>query len=218
MNLPRLLAALLLLLAATAARAEDYGRFVGRLILTDEAIDDCWGEDVDGFFSIFRLVEDFSFVDPDHTDWQVPSGTCVNGASIPGPFWSVIGGPWSGKYRRASVIHDHYVRVRTRGWQETHRVFYQGMLASGVSASQAKLMYYAVRRFGKRWDAPTRSLTPCDGTTGETCGAAPGVIVTTPEIPAGDISGLLQGLDFDALSLDEIDRIADDRFRAAEGP
>ncbi|WP_181366478.1 DUF1353 domain-containing protein [Albidovulum aquaemixtae] len=203
-----------LALAMTPVRADEFGRFVGRLILSDEQLDECFASDEDGFFSIFRLVEEFHFIDPNQIDWSVPSGTCVNGASIPAAFWSVMGGPWSGKYRRASVIHDHYVRTRVRTWQDTHRAFYYGMRAGDVSATQAKLMYYAVRRFGKRWDLKTRSLPEC-GSDNTDCGVArvakPDWILV-PEVPNGDISELVVGMDFDAMSLEEIDRIADEQL------
>ena len=210
------LALALLMTTHAAAQADQFGRFVGRLILSDEAIEDCFAEDVDGWFSIFRLVENFQYVDPDDTVWTVPPGVCVNGASIPAAFWSVIGGPWSGKYRRASVIHDHYVRTRERSWQDTHRVFYHGMLAGGVAERQAKMMYFAVRRFGKRWGGTTRSFGLCLDTADAPCGAAAAALpVFTPEPPGADILDLVGGMDFDRLSLEAIDEIADAQLRAA---
>ena len=38
--------------------------------------------------------------------WTAPKGAKVDGASIPQLFWTPIGGPFEGKYRYASVIHD----------------------------------------------------------------------------------------------------------------
>lgn len=100
------------------------------------------------------LLEPFQFIDTRGKRWSVPRGVLVDGASIPTVFWSFIGGPFEGKYRVASIIHDYYCDVRSRPWQEVHRVFYEAMLASGVNSSRALLMFKAVEKFGPRWDPP----------------------------------------------------------------
>lgn len=79
-----------------------------------------------------RLVENFGFRQTNSTEWQVPAGAKVDGASIPRPLWSIFGGPFEGKYRDASVLHDYYCDVRTRGHVEVHRMFYDAMRASDV--------------------------------------------------------------------------------------
>lgn len=99
-----------------------------------------------------RLESDLVFIDPADVRWAAPKGAVVDGASIPKGFWSIIGGPFEGKYRNASIIHDWFCDKRTRTWQATHRVFYDGMIASGVGTVQAKLMYYAVLWGGPRWE------------------------------------------------------------------
>jgi hypothetical protein len=101
-----------------------------------------------------RLVEPFEFIGPDARRWPVPAGTVVDGASIPQVFWSLIGGPFEGPYRNASVIHDYYCDLRTRRFRDVHRMFYDGMLASGVGDRRARLMYEAVDRFGPTWADP----------------------------------------------------------------
>jgi DNA/RNA endonuclease G (NUC1) len=98
-----------------------------------------------------NLLAPLSYVDPIETSWSVPVGAWLDGASIPQPFWSIIGGPFEGRYREASIVHDHYCIVRNRPWRDTHRMFYEGMLCRGVSSFKAKMMYYAVYRFGPRW-------------------------------------------------------------------
>lgn len=98
-----------------------------------------------------ELMQPFSFVDPNGKLWAVPSGTIVDGASIPAAFWSFIGGPFEDKYREASVIHDHFCDQKTDTWENVHLVFYQGMQAKGVDAIKSKLMYAAVYNFGPRW-------------------------------------------------------------------
>ena len=102
-----------------------------------------------------RIVKPFGFVDSSGRKWVVPAGAIVDGASIPQMFWSVTGGPFEGKYRNASVVHDYYCDVRTRSWRNTDRVFHEAMLASGVSEREAKVMYMAVVYGGPHWDSQT---------------------------------------------------------------
>jgi len=108
----------------------------------------------------------FGFVEVSGREWPVPAETIVDGASIPRVFWSLIGGPFEGPYRDASVVHDYYCDAQTRAWQETHRVFYQAMLCSGVGKVRAKTMYYAVYRFGPRWTLGPAAITEAFDVTG----------------------------------------------------
>lgn len=117
------------------------GHFNGELVLKPMS---------DGRF--MELFAPYSYVDGQGEPWDVPAGAKVDGASIPKPLWSTIGGPFEGKYRNASVIHDYYCDTKTRSWEATHRVFYEAMLANGVDLKLAQLMFYAVYRFGPRWE------------------------------------------------------------------
>lgn len=101
---------------------------------------------------LMQLQQPFSYIDAKGTDWAVPSGAIVDGASIPRIFWSIIGGPWEGAYVQASVVHDWFCAVRTMPWQQTHQMFYEAMLTSGVSSAKAKIMFLAVRYAGPSWD------------------------------------------------------------------
>ncbi len=109
-----------------------------------------------------RLLKQFEYTAADGTRWGVPAGSIVDGASIPQALWSLIGAPFSGNYRNASVIHDYYCETRSRPYQAVHQVFYEAMLASGVGQRRAWLMYRAVDTFGPRWDTVTAN-TKCDG-------------------------------------------------------
>jgi Protein of unknown function (DUF1353) len=102
-----------------------------------------------------KLLDEFSFVDAAELAWSVPAETIVDGASIPQIFWSFMKGPFEGKYRDASIIHDWYCYIRERTWEATHRVFYEAMLVSGVGKRRAQVMYFAVRWGGPRWDWKT---------------------------------------------------------------
>lgn len=100
---------------------------------------------------LMELLDDFAFVDRKEKRWHVPSGTRVDGASIPQFLWSIIGSPYVGKYRDASVVHDFYCSVRTEPCDETHNMFFEAMIVSGVSRRRALIMYAAVRYAGPRW-------------------------------------------------------------------
>jgi hypothetical protein len=98
-----------------------------------------------------KLLADVIYKDSAGLEWPVPAGWEVDGASIPPAAWSFIGGPFEGKYRDASVIHDYYCDKKSRPWQAVHLVFHDAMLCCGVKQGQARLMYGAVYVFGPRW-------------------------------------------------------------------
>jgi hypothetical protein len=143
-------------LYTVSSYAESKGQFVGRLIT--EWLDD--GRNM-------RLIERFSYKDPKRAIWDVPEGTVVNGASIPSLLWSFIGSPFGDKYRKASVIHDHYCETRTRDSEDVHRVFFDAMLDSGVGSSKAWVMYQAVRQFGPNWKLNAAVGPTCERVNGQ---------------------------------------------------
>jgi endonuclease I/V8-like Glu-specific endopeptidase len=121
--------------------AEEFGSFEGlppEVALLDE------GRNV-------KLLKPLAYLTAIGERWQVEAGVIVDGASIPRAFWSLIGGPFEGKYRNASIIHDRFCDLRNRSWDATHRMFHDAMRCSGVGILKAKVMFYAVYRFGPRW-------------------------------------------------------------------
>ncbi len=107
-----------------------------------------------------KLRKDFSFIDKKGVTWVAPAGSIVDGASIPRFLWSLVGSPFAGKYRRASVLHDVACQERTRPWKKVHKMFYQAMLADKTPKKKAKQMYRAVKLFGPRWDKNGNLLEP----------------------------------------------------------
>jgi hypothetical protein len=101
---------------------------------------------------LMRLGEPFAYLDASGQVWNVPAQAVVDGASIPRVLWPFVGGPWEGLYREASAIHDWFCAVRVMPWKQTHRMFYEAMLTSNVSAEQARLMFLAVWYAGPTWD------------------------------------------------------------------
>jgi hypothetical protein len=132
---------LLALLAPGRGEAESFGRFIGSVVA--EWLDD--GRKM-------KLVAPFTYIDPGEVEWLAPAGSVVDGASIPRLAWSLIGGPFEGKYRNASVIHDIACEQRKRPWEVVHESFYYAMRASDVGNVKALIMYAAVYHFGPRWD------------------------------------------------------------------
>jgi uncharacterized protein DUF1353 len=102
------------------------------------------------------LLQDVHFIDKRAHDWIAQRGDEVDGASIPKALWSVVGGPYEGLYRDASVFHDVECAraVHTATWQKTHRMFLEAMLCNGLEEKRAKTMYAAVYRFGPKWAPP----------------------------------------------------------------
>ena len=98
-----------------------------------------------------QLLEDFSFIDSEGKTWTSVKGSIVDGASIPKYLWTIGGSPFSGNYRRASVIHDTECKLKERPHKDVHKVFYEMMLEDHVPKWKAKLMYNMVRTFGPKW-------------------------------------------------------------------
>ena len=140
------LSILFLLLFVNPIFANDraFGSFRGRVLaiwLRDELTSD----------REMQLVEEFEYIDPQGNSWRVPEGSVVDGASIPKVFWQIIGSPFIGNYREASVVHDYFCKKKSRPWKEVHRMFYHASLANGVPKIKAQLMYAAVYAGGPRW-------------------------------------------------------------------
>jgi len=100
------------------------------------------------------LLSELRYTDPQGVIWIAPAGSVVDGASIPRSLWSLMGGPFEGKYRNASVLHDVAYDQKNRPHEVCDRMFYNAMRCSGVSAVEAGTMYYALRKFGHHWKAP----------------------------------------------------------------
>lgn len=98
-----------------------------------------------------EVLAQFSYTDPDGEVWVAPKGAIVDGASIPRWAWTAAGGPFTGRYRKASVIHDVACDAKEAPWEKVHEAFYWAMRASGVKDLRAKVMYGAVYHFGPRW-------------------------------------------------------------------
>lgn len=161
-----------------------------------------------------RLLEPFAYIDPSSTRWSVPIDAIVDGASIPRALWTLVGGPFEGLYRDASVIHDWYCDRRNRPWRQVHRVFFDAMCTSGVAEVRAKVMYAAVFAGGPRWSdtvVQNNNLNQPRG-RGGFAGGGKGIdvfarppLLERPDLKSEELETLAAKVDAENPSLDEID-------------
>ena len=106
------------------------------------------------------LLNELRYTDPHGVVWIAPAGSKVDGASIPRSLWTIMGGPFEGKYRNASVLHDVAYEQHNRPWQDCDRMFYNAMRCSGVGTVEAGTMYYSLYKFGRHWRFPIKRAEP----------------------------------------------------------
>ncbi len=123
--------------------AGEFGQFIGEVI-TKWLVED--GDD-----RLMEVLNDFTYEDPATKRWTTPAGWKVDGASIPRALWTIVGSPFTGDYRRASVVHDHYCDVRTEPSDAVHLMFYNACRAAGVGLIEANTLYYGVLAGGPSW-------------------------------------------------------------------
>ncbi len=129
------------------------GTFKGSLAVRFQSFPTGDGQTVE----LVQLIDGYGYKDSAGKEWDVPAGEISDGASIPWVLWSIVGGPFSGPYRNAAVVHDYYCNTRTRPYQEVHKMFYEAALKAGTSKGLAKLMYMAILADGPKWPAPKAS-------------------------------------------------------------
>jgi len=101
-----------------------------------------------------ELIGDFWFEDRAGREWHAPQGSKIDGASIPQPLWSTVGSPYTGSYRRASIVHDVACEraVTPDERRAADRMFFEACRAGGCDVAQATLLYMGVR-MGAYWPA-----------------------------------------------------------------
>jgi hypothetical protein len=96
-----------------------------------------------------RLLCDFEYVEDDGYRWVATAGTVVNGASIPRPLWSIIGSPFTGRYRAPSVLHDAlYQDPNGHSRMDIDRMFRRACRDCGVGVVEAGILYLGIRLGG----------------------------------------------------------------------
>lgn len=77
----------------------------------------------------------------------VPVGYETDFASVPQVLWNIL--PPVGSYTVAAVVHDYLYSTHIFTKEKSDSVFYELMRLAGTKKTWAKLMYYAVKLFGK---------------------------------------------------------------------
>lgn len=154
------------------------------------------------------LLNELRYTDPKGVVWIAPAGSKVDGASLPRVFWSLVGGPFEGKYRNASVLHDVAYDDKSRPWQEVDRMFYHAMRCSGVGSVQAKTLYYALYRHGRHWKFSVKKARPVVPDSSETLvDQGPRPTAVRPD----DVNAIRQWIQQNNPTLEELDSKARSR-------
>ncbi|HZP94514.1 MAG TPA: DUF1353 domain-containing protein [Burkholderiales bacterium] len=183
----------------SAAISADTARFSGRLAV--ELVDEI------EFDHKFRLLEDFSFVDAAGKVWLARRGDIVDDESVPRELGSLSALlPHVSEYRKAAIVHRHFVLVRTEPWRRVDRMLYDASLAEGVSEPQAKMLYAAVYAGGWRWEPRESS---CYGS----CHASAVSLAWKPAATPSEILPVLEWIAHAGPTLDQVDQRMDAAIR-----
>lgn len=155
------------------------------------------------------LLNELRYTDPKGVVWVAPAGSVIDGASIPRALWSFMGGPFEGKYRNASVLHDVAYDQKSHPPKVVDRMFYDAMRCSGVGAVEAKTMYYALLRFGRHWKFSVKKARPVlPDSSGE--------LIREPRsttVDPGEVGAIQEWIRQNDPSLDQIESRADAKGR-----
>lgn len=96
---------------------------------------------------LMKLIDRFVFTDRNGRDWVAPAGAEIDGASIPRGLWTLVGPPYAGDYRRATIVHDVACENArdANERREADRMFFDACLEGGCSRRSAMLLYAGVR-------------------------------------------------------------------------
>lgn len=98
-----------------------------------------------------KLVEDFIFVDKYGVIWKAKKDTLIDGSSIPRLFWVLVGSPFVGLHRRASVLHDPACVEQERPHKQVHQMYEDACIADGVLKDKAERMHKFIKLGGPKW-------------------------------------------------------------------
>jgi hypothetical protein len=98
------------------------------------------------------LLDDFAFIDNNGVEWLAPRDSVIDGSSIPRFLWTVIGSPFVGLHRRASIIHDVYCVTESAPHKAVHKMYFDACRCDGVSRIKANLMHSGIKLGGPKWE------------------------------------------------------------------
>lgn len=183
-----------MLLTAAGLGAVESG-FLGRVAVE-------W-DDTD-LFNRQRLVllADFGFQDAGGRQWIARKGTALDGTSFSPLFEQLVGLPFVGEHRRAGVLHDYFAQQLTHDWKQVRRLYYEALLAEGLSVNEAKTAYAVLYATGMRWEVRGSSCYV-------NCHSAATALRWKPDVTEEELEPVFDLLNDGNPGLDEIDRVAD---------
>lgn len=93
------------------------------------------------------LLEKFTYWDRKGERWDAPKDSEIDGASIPQPLWSIAGSPYTGAYRRASILHDVACKNAEGDFEARRKadwMYYCACRKGGCKVGQAIVQYLGV--------------------------------------------------------------------------
>lgn len=167
------------------------------------------------------LLRDFVFVEPDGMRWTAAAAhvpirdddLTIDGASIPPVFWSIVGGPYEGRYRNASIVHDaECAPPHKHRWQDVHRMFYRASRAGGTPDDTARIMFAAIWHFGPRWTLDGEREPPAPQSLQRPADAHRLIayLLKHPDLSLADIESLSSETLANAVSEPELERLRQD--------
>ena len=185
----------LLSVAMASVLSAGTGTFLGKVVLE-------WDDD-DGFNRHkIKLLSDFGFQDPAGKKWIAQKGAELDGSSFTPLFEQMVGLPFVGEHRRASVLHDYYSRQLTESWRDVRRMYYAALLAEGLSESEAKTTYAVLYGAGMRWEQK-------GSTCYVNCHGGASALFWKPDVVESELEPALDILSDGNPSLDEIEKALD---------
>ena len=95
----------------------------------------------------WEVAEDFEYhvgLEDSNEVIKIPKGYLSDLASIPKPFWSLIGGPW-GRYGYAAILHDYILQEKLYPAKRADQIFLEAMTVLKVPKWKRIVMYSALR-------------------------------------------------------------------------
>ena len=186
----------------TGTSGAEQGGFEGRVVV--EWLDDA-------FVPSVRTVEDFGFRQTKGKFWKVARGQVFNGKGMPPLFSDMVGSPYEGSFRKASMVYESATQRMTEKWDEAQRMFFEASVAEGVAPQDAKVMYLLLALQGSRWEVAGSSR--CFGS----CHGVSGPLEWRPVVDEARAGELVKWVRAADPKLDEIDLRAQSAIRA-RGP
>jgi hypothetical protein len=107
-----------------------------------------WLTDIKNGDRRMKLLGDFWYIDRANVRWLTPANYTVDGASIPRALWTLVGSPYTGCYRRASIVHDKACDDAVGSSSKRRaadRMFYEACRTGGCSVPYSTILYLGVR-------------------------------------------------------------------------